>query len=281
MLRFIVWQHKRGVGFSSISAGKASVIAMHNVAGIEPPQCGVRVFLLMRAVRKQTAKNVKKAAPITPELMRGIVSWALHFPAATVDIKLMWTAALLIGYAGLMRKSEILNLDMKDIRLVDQGMEVVIRFSKTDQSEKTFTVKMACPLGGLAEHPNYCQGTDLCPVCAWRKYKILRQSGPFRNAEEAFPGFSYVTLLWIIRDSLHTLGHNAEDYASHSLRRGAAQALDEAGAEPQTIKLAGRWMSDCYMEYLQQSWAHAGLVRGAHTVGGAARFRGYKRQRRA
>ena len=49
------------------------------------------------------------------------------------------------------------------------------------------------------------------------------------------------------------MGINVKDYASHSMRRGGANAMKEAGWPPERIQEHGRWTSDCYKRYLERA----------------------------
>ena len=48
--------------------------------------------------------------------------------------KLRNRALILIGFAGGFRRSELVNLENEDIEFVDEGVKILIKRSKTDQS---------------------------------------------------------------------------------------------------------------------------------------------------
>jgi site-specific recombinase XerC len=50
---------------------------------------------------------------------------------ATIDVR--DRALLLVGFAGAFRRSELVSIDFGDVRIVANGLEVVLRRSKTDQ----------------------------------------------------------------------------------------------------------------------------------------------------
>ena len=58
-------------------------------------------------------------------------------------------------------------------------------------------------------------------------------------------------------------GAAVKGFGTHSLRRGGAQALADAGAPPWVVKLLGRWSSSAYKRYCQTDlrtvlrWVHA------------------------
>jgi len=61
---------------------------------------------------------------------------------------------LLIGFAGALRRSELVALNTEDIEEAPDGMKITIRHSKTDQggAGQTITIpfgKIACPIAAL------------------------------------------------------------------------------------------------------------------------------------
>jgi integrase len=63
---------------------------------------------------------------------------------------------LLLGFAGALRRSELVALDIEDIELVDDGLKVLVRRSKTDQEGEGRIVAMpfgsdpaTCPVRSL------------------------------------------------------------------------------------------------------------------------------------
>jgi hypothetical protein len=73
---------------------------------------------------------------------------------------------LLIGFAGALRRSELVALDVTDIIEDDDGLAIVLRQSKTDQEGETKTL-------GLS----YGSNPATCPVRAWRAAAAL-DAGP-------------------------------------------------------------------------------------------------------
>ena len=69
------------------------------------------------------------------------------------------TAALLLGWAGAMRRSEIVALTVGDVRRTRDGWIIVVRMSKTDQEGAGF--KKALPVG---EH------LETCGPCAYLRW---------------------------------------------------------------------------------------------------------------
>ena len=79
-------------------------------------------------------------------------------------------AILLLGFAGGMRRSEISSLDTSDLSFVDQGVDIHLRKSKTDQEGHGRTIGI--PKG---------RHSETCPVTAlerWLTLAAFEQAGP-------------------------------------------------------------------------------------------------------
>ena len=54
----------------------------------------------------------------------------------------------------------------------------------------------------------------------------------------------------LIKEAAVRMGADPKDVASHSLRAGGATALFNAGYTPTEIQMRGRWVSDCWLQYI-------------------------------
>ena len=68
-------------------------------------------------------------------------------------------ALILIGFAGGFRRSELVNLDYEDLEFVTEGVKILIKKSKTDQSGE----------GSVKAIP-YFDNREFCPVTALKDY---------------------------------------------------------------------------------------------------------------
>ncbi|WP_271568447.1 hypothetical protein [Bradyrhizobium sp. CCBAU 11386] len=92
------------------------------------------------------AEYIKAMIAVSPDTLRGKRDRAL----------------VLLGFAGALRRSELVGLDVSDIEEVELGLLVTIRQSKTDQEGKGSTIAVA-------------RGSVACPVRALREW--LRAAG--------------------------------------------------------------------------------------------------------
>ena len=96
-------------------------------------------------------------------------------------------------------------------------------------------------------------GHSICPVKALRKYVRGRQQPPtaplFMHADGSY--LTAARLTATLRSLLGSLDYNADHYAGHSFRIGAATTAAAAGLPVCLIKTLGRWSSDCYQRYVR------------------------------
>ena len=68
-------------------------------------------------------------------------------------------ALILIGFSGGFRRSELVNIDYDDVEFVTEGVKILIKRSKTDQSGE----------GSIKAIP-YFENQEFCPVIALKNY---------------------------------------------------------------------------------------------------------------
>jgi len=141
-------------------------------------------------------------------------------------------ALLLLGYAGAMRRSELVGLDAQDIAETDGGLIITIRQSTTDQEGQS--EKIGIPYGSHRE---------TCPVRsvkAWLKESGITEGALFRavNRHGKLHGerLSDQTVADVVKRSLRAAGVDGDDFAGHSLRAGLATAAAMAGVSERVIQ---------------------------------------------
>ena len=84
----------------------------------------VLIQQFMIGLSKMNRSKVKKAKPITAEIMKKIIDTCPSYRDR---------ALILIGWSGALRRSEITAIRVSDLEFSEQGMKLTIRRSKTDQ----------------------------------------------------------------------------------------------------------------------------------------------------
>ena len=163
----------KGLKTSTIQRRMASITQAHAAAGYaESPVKHALVRSVWRGIRRD--KGVAPAGK-SPTLTADIRVMVDHLPPSKI-IGVRDRALLLLGFAGAMRRSELVGLDVADVQQTEEGLVVTIRKSKTDQ-EKAGR-KIGIPYGS---HP------QTCPVRAVRAWLNAAASAAASSAPSASP----------------------------------------------------------------------------------------------
>lgn len=142
-----------------------------------------------------------------------------------------------LGFFGAFRRSELIAIKWEDVTFSKEGIEIVIPRSKTDQSGE----------GQVCAIPN---GNDaVCAVHAlkqWQEYSGLTEGFIFRGISKSENILTHAIktnqVNLIIKQIARDCNlENADDYSTHSLRRGFATEAAKHNAPFQSIIRQGRW----------------------------------------
>lgn len=218
----------RGLKPSTIQRRIATISEAHKAANHETPTTSTLVRSTWQGIRREKGIATQGKEPALIADLRCMVE---HLPKE----KLLSTrdrALLLIGFAGAMRRSELVGLDIRDVVDSEDGLVVNIRRSKTDQFGSGR--KIGIPFGS----------TPLtCPIRALRAW--IRESGiqdgPLfravdRHGNMSVERLSDQTVARVVKRALKAAGRNAEKFAGHSLRAGLATQAAMGGASERSIQ---------------------------------------------
>ncbi len=197
---------------------------------------GIRVKLGTRQIGKQplVTEDILELLHYVPEKLTGRRDKAL----------------LLMGFSGAFRRSELASLEVIDLSFdKKEGMEVMIRRSKTDQE-------------GAGRKVAIMRGTHstTCPVIAVREWLRLARisSGPVfraidRHGHMSPKAITDKTVANIVKKYCELAGKNPIQFAGHSLRAGFATAAAEAGASERAImKQTGHRSEKMVRKYIRE-----------------------------
>ena len=149
-------------------------------------------------------------------------------------------ALILIGFSGGFRRSELVNIHYDDIEFVTEGVKILIKRSKTDQTGE----------GSVKAIP-YFDNQEFCPVVALKNYV----SKKFSNTNEGkIFNISDKSVALIIKRYAEKAGLDSSKYAGHSLRSGFATTAAELGAEERNIMaMTGHKTTQMVRRYIQEA----------------------------
>ena len=214
---------------STIARRLSSISQAHRAAGHPSPTSSARVQAVSTGIRRVHGAGVDQAAPITVAILRRMLEVAPPGLAGTRD-----RALLLVGFAGALRRSEIVALEAENLQEVDEGLVVTVAKSKTDQE-------------GAGRPIGIPYGSNLltCPVRsldAWMQAARI-SSGPVflpvdrhGRLDPAQRGrLSPVAVNSLVKTYARRIGLDPDRYGAHSLRAGLATSAAEAGASERAI----------------------------------------------
>ena len=262
MAEYVTHLAELGRAPRTIERALSSIRKAHSLARIDPPndQEALNILKGYRQQRADEGKRDKQATAVLLPQLRKMIESAPDGIAGTRD-----RALIVLGWAMMARRSELAALNWADIQETDEGLEVLVRKSKTDQNAI-----------GEVVHLPYGSHSETCPVRlirTWRAALAERgfTDGPVwrsidRNGrlsgEEKFAGsgagsrrgstpkagrapstpsgrLSADGIAKIMARAARAAGLG--NFSPHGLRSGGATEAYRAGSDPLTIARHGRW----------------------------------------
>jgi len=201
------------LGRSGLRVALAAIAFHHRRSGHLWSSADPVIAGVMRGILRQQRKPVRPAAALTSEELRKLLVGCGGDLGGVRD-----RALLLTGFAGALRRSELVGLDVADLRFGHDGMVLRIRHSKRDQEGQGADVGIA-----LGQHP------ETCPVAAlrrWLERGRVRYGAVFRSVTAAGrvgDGLTAHSVWKILRRRAAAVGltvHETERLSPHGLRAG-------------------------------------------------------------
>ena len=191
--------------------------------------------------------SVKKAAfPITPCILLKIGKQIRRH----VPFELTMWSLFLTSFFLMLRKSNVCKtsgmddnyLRHKHITVKNDHILVNVFWTKSMQLGERV---LQLPLLPVAN-------SELCPVKAMLDmFRMVPGEGdaPLFSKANGFP-ITYPSYLKFLKNKIHQVGLNHNNYSTHSFRRGAASWALSCGVPESVIQMMGDWKSDCYKRYI-------------------------------
>ena len=200
---------------------------VHGIRGESNPADDERVRKTWRGILRTKGEAQSRKAPLLIDDLRKMMTALPDTLTGYRD-----RAIILLGFAGAMRRSELVALNMSDLELTKEGFVIVLHRSKTDQTGKGR--KIGIPFG---------QHKETCPVRAVQKWidqakisdgPLFRKVNRFGRVEEKRLVPYSVAL--IVQSAFKLIGRNPRRFGGHSLRAGLATSAAMAGVEERSIQ---------------------------------------------
>jgi hypothetical protein len=228
---------KGQISFSTVTMRLAALADAQATAGGLPVTSDPKVKELLRVLRREVGTKQVQKAPLTLKMLERLQP--LWEGNTLTRRQLQARAIILLGFALAARRSELVGLDLSDLRLEDEGMVVLIRRSKTDQEGKGAELGVPRVAG------------PLCPVAAveaWVRQLPLDVDGPlFRTVDPADVAttqrLSERAVARIVQRAAKVCGVDAERFGAHSLRAGYVTEAARNGYDATRISFQTRHRS--------------------------------------
>jgi integrase len=212
----------------------AAISVAHEAHKLPNPVQSPLVRATMRGVRREHGVGQRQAKPLLRDDLFDVLAKTGERLKDLRD-----RALLLTGFAGGLRRSELVAVNCIDIEHVRQGLVITLRRSKTDQ--EGVGRKIGIPLGR----------TKWCPVAAldhWLEATDIEEGPVFRRVDRhgrVFPErLSAEAVSSVVRERLAAAGFDPRGHSGHSLRAGFATSAAQVGASMQKIRAQTGHASD-------------------------------------
>jgi len=219
--------------FSTLKRRIASISVLHKLKGHYLDTKHPIIMENLHGIKRTLGSRQKAKKPILINDLKLIIK-------AIDEEKIRDKALILVGFSGGFRRSELVNIHYDDIEFVPEGVKILIKRSKTDQSGE----------GSIKAIP-YFDNQEFCPVEALKNY--IKKKFSNINEGKIFD-ISDKSVALIIKRYAQKAGLDSSRYAGHSLRSGFATTAAEFGAEERNIMaMTGHKTTQMVRRYIQEA----------------------------
>ena len=240
---YLVCRADEGLKAGTIQRRVSAIAANHTAAGFENPALKAAVRLTLAGIRRTIGTHQQGKTPI---LTADIAAMLSYIPGTLLGKRNR--ALILLGFAGALRRSELVGIDVDDVTFTEEGARLMIRKSKTDQEGNGQTIGIAF-------------GNALCPVRALRDWLTAAAitSGPVFRSVNRHGGvqdgrLTDQVVASVVKAAAKTAGLDPANFAGHSLRAGlVTQAAINGVQERAIMKQTRHKSSDMLRRYIRDA----------------------------
>ena len=219
--------------FSTLKRRIASISVIHKLKGHYLDTKHPIIMENLHGIKRTLGSRQKAKKPILINDLKLIIK-------AIDKEKIRDKALILIGFAGGFRRSELVNIYYEDVEFVTEGVKILIKRSKTDQSGE-----------GIIKAIPYFDNQEFCPVTTLKNY--INEKFLNTNEGKVFE-ISDKSVALIIKKYAEKAGLDSSKYAGHSLRSGFATTAAEFGAEERNIMaMTGHKTTQMVRRYIHEA----------------------------
>jgi site-specific recombinase XerD len=229
---------------SSIKRKMTAISQRHETAGYQSPTKTALVKGVWEGIQRNIGVKVEGKDALWLHELRQIID---AIPQDKV-IGIRNRALLVMGWAGALRRSELVSLHMEDVSITREGLILHLNRSKDDQRGEGQEV--ALPYGS---HPLTCPVRSLED---WLAASGISEGPLFRRIdrhENIMGGLTPQSVRLIVKSCCAKVGLDPDRYGAHSLRSGFCSQAAKAGkAEHQIMKQTRHKRVDSLHRYIKK-----------------------------
>jgi len=223
--------------YSTLKRRLASISILHKIKGHYIDTKHPIIIENLMGIKRVKGSNQKGKKPLLINDLKTIIK-AIDQSKEKDKRKIRDKALLLTGFSGGFRRSELVDIEYKDIEFVSEGVKIFVKRSKTDQSGE-----------GMTKAIPYFDNKNFCPVKALKKWTEIID---FKNGK--IFNISDKSVALIIKKYAYHAGLDSHKYAGHSLRSGFATSTAESGAEERSIMaMTGHKSTEMVRRYIKEA----------------------------
>jgi site-specific recombinase XerD len=232
VLQHLAWAAtEAGLSASSISRRCCAIAYSHKLARLPSPVRDEEVKELLAGIRRTVGVAPKPKTPATADIIARLLRECDQSLIGKRD-----RALIALGFAGALRRSELVALGVGDLESTEEGLRVTIRRSKTDQTGKGQTIPVP-------------RGYKLKPVAAvqaWLAASGIVDGPLFRQVGKGgrlLGPMSGSAVAEVVKKLARKAGLDPILFSGHSLRSGFLTSAAEAGASVFRMQAVSRHKS--------------------------------------
>lgn len=219
--------HAHTHSIATLQRWRVSIGRAHTTQGIDDPSRSDLVRTVLRGIRREHGSAQRQVAPALRDDVIAMVRDLGSSPKEVRD-----RALVLIGFAGALRRSELVALEINDLRFVKEGLKITLRRSKTDQEQQGRDIGIpyahgtTCPVRSLQAWLVFIDNDDIIhpPSDERPVFRAVNRHG--RIARQALSDRAVAN---VIKARCKAVGLDAQAYSGHSLRAGFCTSAALAG----------------------------------------------------
>jgi site-specific recombinase XerD len=225
---FIVAEAEAGRAASTLNRRLAAIRHGHKLAGEADPTDDEGVRAAMKGARRKVGVAPTQKVAATVDVLQMLLARTPDTLTGKRD-----RALLALGFAGAFRRSELVALDVEDLREDPEGLRVLVRRSKVDQEGRGF--EKAIPHGRFVRPVALVrEWLDAAGITSGPVFRPVSRSGRVRKTETVSglpPRLTDRSVANILQGYCAAAGLDASAFGAHSLRAGYITTAAERGAD--------------------------------------------------